>query len=135
MVLSARPSTSRTLSSTQHLLSATPGWQALIGGREKVDIKRKAYEEKYGSALELAAKKEGLSVAELKERKAAELQAEQLAKRQANKEAADAMRAAVDEGDAALGEVKKAAPPAAKGCGGSSSAIKVGPLLSSVDVY
>lgn len=56
------------MSSSSSLRSASPQWEELIGGREGVERKRKAYEGKYAAAMESKAKAEGLSVEELKRR-------------------------------------------------------------------
>jgi ATP synthase mitochondrial F1 complex assembly factor 1 len=73
------PSSSRRcISSTSFLRSSTPQWEELIGGREGVERKKKAYEGKYAAAMEAKAKAEGTSVEELKQRQAA-LEAKQRA--------------------------------------------------------
>ena len=104
---SFRPA-SRTLSTTTHLRSATPDWQALIGGREGVDRKRKAYEEKYATAMAERAKQEGVSVEELKERKAAELQVEALRKREELAKAAVVPGLVEAGGEGESGEIGRA---------------------------
>ena len=62
------PITRRYISSSSSLRSASPEWQELIGGREGVERKRKAYEGKYAAAMEAKARAEGLTVEELKRR-------------------------------------------------------------------
>ncbi|KAL8292234.1 hypothetical protein RQP46_001700 [Phenoliferia psychrophenolica] len=62
----------RPLSSSLPLRSATPDWQELIGGREVVDRKRAAFEDKYKAAFEKKARLEGLSVEQLKHKAAEE---------------------------------------------------------------
>lgn len=48
--------------------NATPDWEQLIGGRAGIDRRRAAFEDRYRAALEARAKKEGVSVEQLKER-------------------------------------------------------------------
>lgn len=71
-------SSRRCLSSTSFLRSSTPQWEELIGGREGVERKRKAYEGKYAAAMEAKAKADGITVEELKKRQAV-LEAQQKA--------------------------------------------------------
>lgn len=69
--LSARP-----LSTTPRLLTATPDWQTLIGGRAGVERKKAAFQSKYADAIKAKAEKEGLTKEELMERaRAAEVAA------------------------------------------------------------
>ncbi len=66
----------RALSTTPRLLTATPDWQELIGGRAGVEKKKAAYKDKYAEAIKAKAQKEGLTEEELVERaKAAEVAA------------------------------------------------------------
>lgn len=50
------------------LLSSTPSWQALVGGREVIEKKRQLFEEKYRQKVERKAKEQGLSIEELKDK-------------------------------------------------------------------
>lgn len=93
---SVLPSSSRRcLSSTSFLRSSTPQWEELIGGREGVERKKKAYEGKYAAAMEARAKAEGTTVEELKQRQAV-LEAQQ----KAAAEEARALRQTAAEGSA-----------------------------------
>lgn len=117
------PSTSYRCFNTSSLCrSATPQWEELIGGREGVERKRKAYEGKYAAAMEAKAKAEGLSVEELKQRQV-ELETKQRAEAAAARAAKQAAQtpppqdsagpvAAGSEGDVKLGQVHRANPSA-----------------------
>lgn len=98
---SVLPSCSRRcLSSSSFLRSSTPQWEELIGGREGVERKKKAYEGKYAAAMEAKAKAEGTSVEELKQRQAV-LEAQQ----KAAAEEARALKQAAAEAEGSAGPV------------------------------
>ncbi|KAI5476444.1 hypothetical protein MNV49_007757 [Pseudohyphozyma bogoriensis] len=128
-----RPCTSRSLRTSASLLNATPDWQELIGGREVVERKKKAFEDKYKDVLEEKARREGVSVDELKERAKPKVKVN---------ERVEVPKAKVVEevtGEAGQGKEKKeanakaqAAAAASGGCGGSKDPIK--PLGSILDL-
>ncbi|GAA6032466.1 hypothetical protein JCM8097_004774 [Rhodosporidiobolus ruineniae] len=59
------------LSTSSSLRSATPEWEQLIGGKAGIARRQAEFEDKYRQALEQKAKKEGISVDDLKARVAA----------------------------------------------------------------
>ncbi|CEQ43186.1 SPOSA6832_05091, partial [Sporobolomyces salmonicolor] len=65
------------LSTSAARRNATPDWEDLIGGRAGVERKRQLFEDKYRAALEAKAKKEGVTVEELKRRSAEAMKAKQ----------------------------------------------------------
>jgi len=73
--LLAGPNARRPLSTTPRLLTATPDWQTLIGGRAGVEKKKAAFKDKYADAIKAKAEKEGLSADQLVERAQAAEQA------------------------------------------------------------
>ncbi|GAA5968416.1 hypothetical protein JCM21900_002665 [Sporobolomyces salmonicolor] len=65
------------LSTSAARRNATPDWEDLVGGRAGVERKRQLFEDKYRAALEAKAKKEGVTVEELKRRSAEAMKAKQ----------------------------------------------------------
>ena len=71
----------RSFSSSFALRSATPDWQALVGGRAGAERKRVLYEDKYKRAVEEKAKREGVTVEEMRKTIVDQAQLEGKAKR------------------------------------------------------
>ena len=116
---------SRLLSTSVPRSSATPDWQELIGGREVVDRKRAAFENKYKAAVERKARLEGLSVEELKARKAAEEDAVKAAKARAFEASRPAPAEPSLEAEGATGEAQLAGKSTQASGKKSDSPVKV----------
>lgn len=68
LITSTLPRSTRSISSSAQLLTATPSWQELIGGRAGVERKKAAFHDKYADALKRKAEQEGLTQEQLMER-------------------------------------------------------------------
>lgn len=117
----------RRFSSSARGASATPDWQALVGGRAGAERKRILFEDKYKRALEDKAKRDGVSVATLRKTVEDQLAAESVAKRDAlDERIAGHAASAAAKNPSAAGTTGSAPAPKSK----QSTPIKVRRLLA-----
>lgn len=131
------PPSLRALSISALRQSATPDWQQLIGGREVVDRKRKAFEDKYLAAVEKKARLAGLSVEQLKAKAADDEAARRAAALPVRKVEQQGPVEAGSGGETVEGQVVR--PPPSSGSPApaadskkSSSPVKVRPCTSTL---
>ncbi|GAA5885847.1 hypothetical protein JCM5296_000163 [Sporobolomyces johnsonii] len=106
------------LSTSSARRNATPDWEHLIGGRAGVERKRQIFEDKYRAALEAKAKKEGVTVEELKRRSAEAMKAKEAEEKAKGAESLGPVEAGSVEtrkqGESPVEEVVKPLPSASK---------------------